>query len=204
MKFWNPFLLLLCLVSTVTAQKNDAIVSKITDAAAAIESMECDFTQTRHILLLDDYTTSEGRMVYRRSNRLCWEYSSPYTYTFVLNGRNVTLKRGRFSEDTDVSTHRIFSEIARIMLSSVTGRCLTDSSEYRVKLSAGDGEYIARLTPQKSDVRQIFNTIFVRFDISSGMVSRIELLERGGDKTVIELKNIVKNQPVNENIFLID
>lgn len=196
--------LLLCLALTASAQNSEAIIGEINRAAAAMQSLECDFTQTKYISLMNDKMVSVGRMVYRQSNRLRWEYSSPYSYIFILNGSSVTLKSGAKTDVIDIRTNRIFSEIARIMMNSVTGKCLTDSTEFKVSISADSREYVARLTPQKKEIKQMFSSIVLHFDRTAEIVQTIELHEKSGDRTIIELKNIKKNRTVNEELFTVN
>lgn len=196
--------LLLCLALTASAQNSEAIIGEINRAAAAMQSLECDFTQTKYISLMNDRMISVGRMVYRQSDRLRWEYSSPYSYIFILNGSSVTLKSGAKTDVIDIRTNRIFSEIARIMMNSVTGKCLTDSTEFKVSISADSREYVARLTPQKKEMKQMFSSIVLHFDRTAEVVQTIELHEKSGDRTIIELKNIKKNRTVNEELFTVN
>lgn len=196
--------LLLCLAITASAQNSEAIIGEINRAAAAMQSLECDFTQTKYISLMNDKMVSVGRMVYRQSDRLRWEYSSPYSYIFILNGSSVTLKSGAKTDVIDIRTNRIFSEIARIMMNSVTGKCLTDSTEFKVSISADSREYVARLTPQKKEIKQMFSSIVLHFDRTAEVVQTIELHEKSGDRTIIELKNIKKNRTVNEELFTVN
>lgn len=196
--------LLLCLALTASAQNSEAIIGEINRAAAAMQSLECDFTQTKYISLMNDKMVSVGRMVYRQSDRLRWEYSSPYSYIFILNGSSVTLKSGAKTDVIDIRTNRIFSEIARIMMNSVTGKCLTDSTEFKVSISADSREYVARLTPQKKEMKQMFSSIVLHFDRTAEVVQTIELHEKSGDRTIIELKNIKKNRTVNEELFTVN
>lgn len=196
--------LLLCLALTASAQNSEAIIGEINRAAAAMQSLECDFTQTKYISLMNDKMVSVGRMVYRQSDRLRWEYSSPYSYIFILNGSSVTLKSGAKTDVIDIRTNRIFSEIARIMMNSVTGKCLTDSTEFKVSISADSREYVARLTPQKKEIKQMFSSIVLHFDRTAEVVQTIELHEKSGDRTIIELKNIKKNRTVNEELFTVN
>lgn len=192
------------IVSTAAAQRNDAIIGEINRAAAAIQSMECDFVQTKHISLMNDKMVSAGHMVYKQSDRLRWEYLTPYSYIFLLNGNSVTLKSGDKTDVIDIRTNRLFSEIARIMMSSVTGKCLTDSTEFKVSLSESSTEYTAKLTPLKKEMKQMFSTIVLHFDRTAEVVCTIELHEKSGDRTVIELKNIKKNLIINEDLFTVN
>lgn len=184
--------------------KRSEMLSQINAAAAAMTSMECRFVQTKTLKMLNDKMVSEGLMCYRQSDRLRWEYQTPYTYVFVLNGKRVLLDTGKEKNIIDVKTNRMFEEIARMMMDSVTGKCLSDASEFDVKLYTQGTGWIADLTPKKKQMRQMFVKIRLRFDTKAKVVDRVEMTDKSGDNTVIELKNIRKNKPVDERMFKID
>ena len=49
----------------------------------------------------------------------------------------------------------------------------------------------------------MFQTIRLYFDRQKQMVQKVELTEKKGDKTVIELTNAKTNTPINANTFAI-
>lgn len=201
-------LLAMCCISAVSYAQDEAqqreIIGKINKAAAEMRSMESDFIQTKHISLMNERMVSEGRMVYSQGNKLRWEYVSPYKYTFILNGSSVTLKSEKRTDVIDIESNKIFQEIARIMMNSVTGKSLSDASDFKVLISDRGSEWIADLIPQKKEMKQMFKSVVLHFDKSAGVVKTIELLEKSGDKTVIELKNIKKNVTTDEKAFVVD
>ena len=99
-------ILLFVLVSvhlSLMAQQNEAQIRQaITQAASTMKTMQCDFTQTKHLKMLNDKMTSKGRMYYQQTNRLRWEYTSPYSYTFILNDDKVLLKNKQRNDVIDV------------------------------------------------------------------------------------------------------
>ena len=42
------------------------------------------------------------------------------------------------------------------------------------------------------------------FDPERQLVTRVEMVEAGGDRTVIELKNVQRNATIDESVFAID
>lgn len=187
------------------AKQTAALTAEINQAASKMTSMECSFVQTKRLKMLNDKLTSRGEMRYR-SNGSClrWEYTSPYTYTFVMNGTKVMLDSGKKKNVIDVKTNRMFEEIARIMMNSVTGQCLTDKTEFSVKLyTEGKNAVVADLTPLKKQMKQMFVKIRLHFDRTAKTVNRVEMYEKGGDFTVIELLDIKKNRQIDDKYFKI-
>ena len=117
----------LCVVTlTVSAQgDNEAeIRHQIESAAVSMKTMQCDFVQTKYLRILNDKMVSTGKMYYQQSDKLRWEYTSPYTYAFVLNGSKVLISKGSRSDVINVNQSKFFKEIARIMMNSVVGKAL--------------------------------------------------------------------------------
>jgi outer membrane lipoprotein carrier protein len=189
---------------SLTAQQSEAQIRQaITQAASAMKTMQCDFTQTKHLKMLNDKMTSKGRMYYQQTNRLRWEYTSPYSYTFILNDDKVLLKNKQRNDVIDVNKNKLFREIARIMMNSVVGTSLTDDKSFKSTITTNNSEWIASLLPQRKDLKQLFQKIILHFSKKNAMVKQVELIEKNGDKTVIELNNIRTNEKISADMFTI-
>jgi outer membrane lipoprotein carrier protein len=195
---------LLSVVSISAQTLNEAqIRQRVNRAAAAMKTMQCDFVQTKHLKMLNDDMVAQGKMYYQQSSKLRWEYTNPYTYTFVLNGDKVLLKNQQRNDVIDVNQNKIFREIARIMMSSVVGNSLLDNKTFKTTITINNSEWIATQIPQRKDMRQIFQRIVLHFNPQCAVVSCVEMIEKNGDKTVINLKNIRTNETLNASIFAV-
>ena len=144
---------------------------------------------------------SKGKMYCQQPSKLRWEYTSPYTYTFILNDNNVMLKSGSRSDVIDINQNKMFKEIARIMMNSVLGKLLTDKKDFAVTVKPSGKQYVATLTPLRKDLKQMFTQIVLHYDTKEGMVKSVVLNEKNGDSTTIELTNIKKNSTINASVF---
>ena len=178
-KFVTIFLLWVMALPLFAQKSSEAqIIHTISKAASAVTSMKCSFVQTKHMRLLNEKMVSKGKMYYQKSDKLRWEYLSPYNYTFILNGNNVLLKNKKRNDVIDVNQNKLFKEIAQIMMSSVVGNNLSDGKSFKTTIS------------ETSD-----------FDKKKKYVTKVELLEKNGDKTIIELQNISKNEAISASLF---
>lgn len=201
------FFTALCLcMFNLSAQKVDEVKVKqqINAVASSMKTMQCDFVQTKYLKMLNDKMVSRGKMYYQQTNKLRWEYTSPYTYTFVLNDSKVLISKGKRNDVINVNQSKFFKEIARIMMNSVVGKCLTDSKDFKVSFIGSSTEYVATLYPQQKQMQQMFQKIILHFNKQKSMVAKVELIEKKGDRTVIELKNVKTNAPVNGKVFCIN
>lgn len=203
MRFLFVILSFLSIHTLVYGQKTEQeIIEKINSEAMKLASMQCEFVQTKKVVLLNDRMVSKGKMFYKQSNKLRWEYTTPYTYVFVLNGSKISF--GKNQQDViDVNQSRVFKEIASIMMNSVVGKCLSNKKSFKTTIKVSNSEYIATLIPRTKEIKRLFNTIILHFDKQQSFVVRVELIEKNGDVTTIDLKNIKKNNPVNDQVFSI-
>lgn len=193
-------------MTTVSAQQkvNDAkVIQQINTVASGLKSIQADFVQTKYLKMLNEKMVSRGKMYYQQSDKLRWEYTTPYTYTFVLNGAKVLIGKGKRNDVINVNQSKVFKEIARIMMNSVVGKCLTDQKDFKTSIVATSSEYVATLYPQQKQMKQMFQKMVLHFNRQKLTVSMVELIEKKGDKTVIELKNIKNNTPINAKVFSI-
>ena len=202
MKRILTILLLLCTTTLCThAQSRQQMLDAIASATAQTRDMECDFVQTKNIRLLNRSMVSRGHMSYRQPDKLRWEYTTPYTYVFVVNGNKVQILNNKRKDVIDVDRNKMFREIVNIMLSTVAGTCLGDQSSFMTTVTSTQSEYIATLVPQKKDMRQMYANIILHFDPKAGVVNKIVMNEAKGDMTTIELRNIHKNRNLNDARF---
>ena len=198
-------ILILSHIIPLSAQQltEEQIKQKVNQTASAMKTMQCDFVQTKHLKMLNNDFVSHGKMYYQQSNKLRWEYTSPYSYTFILNNDQVLLKNKQRNDLIDVKQNKLFREIVRIMMSSVVGNCLADDKNYKVSIATIGNEWIATLLPQRKDMKQMFQKLVLHFHAKKSVVNTVELYDKNGEKTIIELKNIRINETIHPHMFVI-
>ena len=192
--------LLSCLSIAQTPQQSE-IIKQINNASAQMHSLECDFVQTKFLNILDDKMVSKGKMYYQQADKLRWEYISPYTYTFILNENQVLLKNDNRSDIIDVNQNKIFKEIARMMMNSIVGNCLSDEKSFKTTVEFSGNDWVATLIPLKRDMKQMWNRLVLHINPDLKVVYKVEMHEPSGDYTVIDLINIKTNNNISLKVF---
>lgn len=197
---------MMMLMTTLAFSQNytaTQVRQRINKAAASMNSMSCDFVQTKTVKMLKREMVSYGKMYYGKSNKLRWEYTSPYKYIFILNDQTVWLKNSKGDNKINVAQSKMFKEITRIMMSSVLGTCVSNNKDFKVSLQGHGNSWQAVMTPLRNPMKQMFSQIIVYFDMGRSMVSNVKMVEKNGDTTFITLKNVRTNIPINAKIFSI-
>ena len=205
-KILTILVLVIGAMSHVYAQPtgDQQVKQEISQVAAKMKSMKCDFIQTKQLKMLNDKMVSKGRMYYQQGNKLRWEYESPYKYVFILNDSKVVLKNNGRNDVIDVNQNKMFREIVRIMMNTVVGKCLTDEKDFKVGIETSATEYAATLIPLRKDLKQMFSKIALHFNRQKKMITQVELSEKNGDITVIELKNVQTNVSISTTMFSVN
>jgi len=181
------------------AQKKE-ITGKIMQVSDEMNTMQCDFTQVKELSFLDDKITSEGKMYYKKTNKIRWEYTKPHQYVFSMDGQNIHIKQGDKATAMPANQSKLFKEISNVMVGGVSGAGLVDSPDFDTQFLVGNTDYKIVLTPRKKEVKDIFSSIQL-FVSKDNRIRSVELIEQSGDKMTITLKNVQLNVTINDAIF---
>ena len=187
-----------------TVAESKSMIEKINATAASIKTISCSFSQEKKVSMLNDKMTSKGVMYYTSAGKLRWEYTSPYSYILVINNNMVTMKSGNKKNTVDMSSSKLFQTIARIMVSSVTGKSLSNSKDFDVTMYTIDSNWVAHLQPKESNMKKMFKYIRLYFNANHTMVSKVEMVEKNGDMTTIRLNKIETNGQINNSKFSVN
>lgn len=180
------------------------MMAYIARSASEVSTLQCDILQAKHMRMMKRDMVSQGTMEYSRPDCLRWQYTSPYSYTFLLNGGKVTLCKGEKKDVVDVAQNRMMREITQVMIGTMTGSALMDEKAFDAKVRDEGDCWKVTLLPKKKDIRQMYTTIVLTYNPKTAQTERVEMTEKTGDRTVIELKNIVRDKPIDAKVFNAD
>jgi len=185
--------------ATETQQKE--MIKRITQSSDQLKTLQCDFVQKKSISILADEMISEGRMSFKQTDKLRWEYTKPYHYEFVMNGDKVMISSETTKNVIDVNSSKVFREISKIIVSGVNGSGIFDQSKFSAKFMVGTKDNMVILTPKQKEIKQLFNKISLYFNKSDYSVNSIEIEELNEDKMFIEMKNKQINKELSDALF---
>ena len=189
----------LCTALTAVAQ-TDAI-DEISKASQAVSTVQADFTQTKRLKMLNEAMVSKGKMWCTQPNRLRWEYLTPYSSLFVLNGEKVLFQNDKRSTTLNANRHKRIREMIRIMIPSNLGKVLTEKKDFHTSIETTENQYVLTMIPQSKEMKQMFTRIVLYYNRKQAVVTQIEMYEKSGDSTTIELSSIKKNTTINPSVY---
>jgi len=184
---------LLVIVLSAQGLSEQEIIQKMSSAAEKIKTVQCNFTQTKHLKMMSKEMVSNGKMYCQQPDKLRWEYITPRSSTFILDGTNVKTISNSEKESPSLRGG-LAGSIARLIMNSVAGKCLTDNNSFQVTAKEMPTEYVATLLPLKKEIKRLYAKLVLHFDIKQSTVTEVELCEKNGDRTVIELHDIRINE----------
>lgn len=191
-KFLLPALLLLPVLQTAAVQglSSDEMKKQILESGSRMESIVCDFVQTKTMSLLDEKMVSTGKMTYVSPDVLAWEYSSPVNYAFRMKGSTVSLERDGALETFDVNGNKMIREIARLIMGSIAGNSISDENAFSTSVEDAGGEWIVTMVPKRKEAMKLWSSLVLHFSPERRCATGFVMNETSGDVTAIDFKNI--------------
>jgi len=187
--------------TALTKTQQQQIITKIDKSASAVQTMQCHFTQVKSMTLMKNKIKTEGMMYFKKPSKLRWQYIKPYDYSFVLNGDKAYMKSTKSTTTVDVNKNKMFRQISNVIMNCMTGGNLSKTSYFKVAIYKHGNTIYANLTPVKKELKQLYSLITLYFNQSLTMVTKIEMNEKNGDKTIITLSDIKTNGNINDKVF---
>ena len=202
-KILKIIVVLLCGVLAATSLRaqtpQEEVVAAILRSGALMQTMECDFVQTRTMQLMAEPMVSKGRMYYAQPSKLRWEYTSPAPSAFILDNAKAWVVNNGTA--TDVSSNKMFKGLGRMLIACLEGKVVNDGKSFRLAINESPDHWAVKLLPQKNEVKQMWTGIVLHFVPSLNAVVKVEMYEKSGDTTVVDLKNMKVNCSIDENMF---
>ena len=191
----------------VSAQTNlsstqcDDLKTTLINTVASIQTMHCRFVQQKTMTMLTEPIVSEGILYYAVPDKMRWEYTSPYQFALIVNGKQtIRIKDGK-AEKLDTYQGRMYKGLADIIMGSASGKSLFDASLFDVELYDDGKCWKAEMTPKRRDMKRMFNLLVFRFNKQTQIIEQVDFVELNGDLTTIRFESILLNEAEDERVF---
>ena len=185
----------------LTEAESQKVVVELTEAAAAMQTLQCRFVQEKTSSMLAEPSVSEGTMHFASPDKMRWEYTAPYAFALVVNGDRIVKVTDGKAEVLEGKTGRMYQGIVDIIMGSASGKKLFDTSVFDVVIYDDDTFWRAEMTPKRRDMKRMFSQLVFRFDKKTKGISRVEFKDASGDLTSIRFEDIKLNEAIGEKVF---
>ncbi len=165
------------------------VINEITRNTVGIQSLSCQFTQTKQSSLLVDNAEAKGKMSYSRPKSMRWEYITPYSYALVVEGDSLSMT-GNGTVSTNQKANRMMKEMSSLIIGSINGERLFDERTFSINIYEETGCYRVKMNPKRKDMQRMFQNITFLFGSDDYTVRSVVLTEKSGDATTINFENL--------------
>lgn len=205
MRTLKIFLFLLpTLVLAQNSQLSNAEVQSFKEEVAKhaekLQTLSCEFTQTKYMQLMEHEAISEGKLYYRHPDVLKWEYNEPYNYKILFMDGQLYLDDNGRKSATSLKSNKLFGKLVSLISGSVNGKLLDDPENFEVTYSRAGKSIEAVIIPTDPSIKDMFSEIILLFN-REYLVDSVKLMEDSGDYTQINFRKISINTEIEEKIF---
>jgi outer membrane lipoprotein-sorting protein len=187
--------------SDPAAAKAD-ILNRIRQAASTVRTLAGEFTQEKHLEMLENAPLSKGRFFFQSPDRLRWEISEPAAMGFIVSGEKGKRWKGRSG------AMQSFDLKKEPVIQIISGQVFAWARADFEKLEAGyeiavleASPAVLKLVPLSATEKKYLEYIKLIFSPAEDYVTAIEIHEADGDYTRISFNDMAVNMPLKEDTF---
>jgi outer membrane lipoprotein-sorting protein len=176
---------------------------KFAEASRSTLSIEASFRQEKNLSVLSEKIITKGLFLFKKENKLRWEYTDPFHYLIILNkGTIYTLDEDKKSK-IDLRSNKMFTEINAIMMGCVQGNLFNDEKKFSSQFLENSNQYLVRMKPLDTNLKSYLSGIWIYLDKKDMTVTRLEMHEPSGDNTMVDFLQKKLNIPLADDKFLL-
>ena len=183
--------LMLCALAHAQSD-NQTTLAQIEKANAAISSIEGKFAQTKKL-------AANGK-----ENKMAMQYNAPSTDLLIINGERFYMIRGKKKNNFNTEKNKAMRSLRNTLLYCVHGQParLAEENNADLSISKEASGTVITLTSQKKTPRG-YEKIVLNYDNKSHLLTRMEMVEWGGNSTLYEMSNLKTNTPISVSVYTI-
>ena len=178
----------------------DEVKNRIRETSAQTQSISSDFSQEKHLTMMEEVLTSKGRFLFKKENNVKWEYYEPITYSIVIRGSRFIINNDGKISEYDTEANKLFREINNMIVMAIQGD-FVDNADFMASFYQNDKRYLANLKPKNEMLKDILTNIEIYFSKKDMSVSAVRFIEPGEDFTKITFTNRRANINITDDQF---
>jgi outer membrane lipoprotein-sorting protein len=187
---------------TDPASVKSDVFTRIRQAASTVRTLAGEFTQEKHLEMLENAPVSKGRFFFQNPDRLRWEVYEPAAMGFIVDGEKGKRWKGQSGARQSFDLKK--DPVIRIISDQVFAWARADFERLEAGYDItvlGEDPVSLKLVPLSATEKKYLDHIKLIFSPAEDYVSAIEIHEAGGDYTRISFIDMAVNMPLQEDTF---
>jgi outer membrane lipoprotein-sorting protein len=176
---------------------------KFSEVTRNTQTIEANFVQEKNLSVLSEKIITKGKFLFKKENKLRWEYTNPFHYLIILNNGMIFTQDEENKNKIDIRNNKMFTEINFIIMGCVQGNLFNDEKKFISSYFENNRYYLIKLKPLESTLKDYISEIKISFDKNDLSVTRFEMNEPSGDYTIIEFSGKKENAIIPDEKFFV-
>ena len=201
-RLFFTFSILLLFAAPVSPSDNQAVLDGLSQAARSIRSVSANFVQRKKLEMFEEVMISKGRLALAKPDRLRWEYTEPVASGFAIRGgkgRRWNELIGRM-DNFDIRQDPVMQVIVDQLLAWTNADLERMGRDFSIEVAGAEPPVLV-LRPRMPAVSGYIERIDIRYAADKRSIERVEVLEPGGDSTLIEFSAVRIDAHLPEELF---
>lgn len=164
-----------------------------------MKSLTADFKESVYSEMFDQAKTANGKLNYKKSDKIRWEHTTPTKKVLLINGSKIKYSENG-KEVTNPTTKIVVKKIQNLMVKMMNGNFL-DGKEFSISYEENSSKYRLTLTPTSDKISKYIESIVLIFDKKDFLLKEMTMLESETEKIVYTFSNTLVNPSINDSKF---
>ena len=156
---------------------------RMADENKKITSIECDFIQYKHLVIMNEPLVSSGKFYLIADDKVRLDYTTPEPYLLELDGQKVHMTTNGKSNVYDMSSYQMVTVMKTMLSSCLTGDFSGAGRDYLMTVSEDKMVYHVELELRDRRIRRYLQKIEISFDKKDLSLNQLIVREPSGDFT---------------------
>jgi len=180
--------------------EKQAFKASVVERSNDIKSFSAEFSQTKHMKMMEGNSESQGKVYYKFPDMLKWEYTKPYDYQLLFKDSKLFIEEEGQLSEVDLSSNKLFDKMGELVAGSVNGKILMADKDFNITYHHADQHVKALIIPKDQSLKGMFKEIWIKFN-QEYLIKSVRLIDPSGDYTEIFMKNVKINEPIPSSVF---
>lgn len=182
-----------------------ALLDRIKEKQASLESLQADFVQTKNSVLLLEAEESRGHFLYQSPDRARWEFTSPNQTVMIIRGDEMLTWYRDLGTAERVSVGSQTAKIEQYLSATNSIAKLERYFNMAAAFPKDDQRpYRIELTPRYKRIAKRIEKMTIWFDRARYVPVRLELVEPDGDVTDFVFEQVEVNPEIAADRFALE
>lgn len=174
--------------------------TELTEMANRTTSFSADFTQVKHMKMMDKNSETKGKVYFKSPDLLKLEYAKPMDYHILFKDGMLYINEGGEKSEMDLGSNKLFQKMGVLISGCLNGKILQDSENFNIAYSRSGSGITAKIIPQDKKLAGMFKEIYLNFG-PKNLIKSVKLVDPSEDYTQINMTNLQINKPIPASVF---